>query len=73
MLRPAQILLASILFTLSAFANDYGAVRGVVHDPQHRPIEDAMVMLKAKSSEWTKSVTTDANGNFQINAVPLAP
>ncbi|MFZ0360664.1 MAG: TonB-dependent receptor, partial [Terriglobales bacterium] len=47
------------------------AVRGVVHDPQHRPIQDAMVMLKAKSSEWSKSVTTDASGQFQLNAVPL--
>src|SRR5208283_4799881 len=55
----------------AAFGNDYGAVRGVVHDPQHRPIQDAMVMLKAKSSEWSKSVTTDASGNFQLNAVPL--
>jgi hypothetical protein len=55
----------------AAFANVYGAVRGVVHDPQHRPIQDAMVMLKAKSSDWAKSVTTDANGEFQLNAVPL--
>ncbi len=30
-----------------------------------------MVMLKAKSSEWTKSVTTDANGEFQFNGVQL--
>ena len=30
-----------------------------------------MVMLKAKSSEWTKTVNTDANGEFQLNAVPL--
>jgi hypothetical protein len=28
-------------------------------------------MLKAKSSDWAKSVTTDANGEFQLNAVPL--
>ena len=55
----------------AAFANDYGAVRGVVHDPQHRPIQDAMVMLKAKSSDWAKSVTTDANGEFQFNGVVL--
>jgi hypothetical protein len=57
--------------TTPAFANVYGAIRGVVHDPQHRPIQDAMVMLKAKSSDWTKSVTTDATGQFQFNAVPL--
>jgi len=30
-----------------------------------------MVMLKAKSSEWAKSVTTGPTGEFQINAVPL--
>jgi len=62
---------ALLLMTSAAFANIYGAIRGVVHDPQHRPIQDAMVMLKAKSSDWAKSVTTDATGEFQFNAVPL--
>src|SRR6202451_3602971 len=57
--------------SLAALANVYGAVRGVVHDPQHRPVQGAMVMLKAKSSDWAKTATTDANGEFQINAVPL--
>jgi len=62
----------SLLLTASAaFAQGYGAIRGVVHDPQHRPIQNTMVMLHAKSSEWTKSVTTDATGEFQFNAVPL--
>src|ERR1700691_6079881 len=60
-----------LLTACTAFANDYGAIRGVVHDPQHRPIQNAMVMLRAKSSEWAKSATTDANGEFQFNAVPL--
>ncbi|MGP8143957.1 MAG: TonB-dependent receptor [Terriglobales bacterium] len=72
MTRLKLVAFAVLLFMApAAFANVYGAIRGVVHDPQHRPIEDAMVMLKAKSSEWTKSVTTDANGEFQLNAVPL--
>jgi len=65
------ILLALGLSSISAFANVYGAIRGVVHDPQHRPVQGAMVMLRAKSSDWAKSATTDANGEFQINAVPL--
>jgi len=30
-----------------------------------------MVMLKAKSSDWAKSATTDGNGEFQFNAVVL--
>src|ERR1700722_16610980 len=54
-----------------ALAGIYGAIRGVVHDPQHRPVQDAMVMLKSKTSEWRKRVTTDASGEFQLNAVPL--
>jgi TonB dependent receptor/Carboxypeptidase regulatory-like domain/TonB-dependent Receptor Plug Domain len=62
---------ALLLIAPAAMASVYGAIRGVVHDPQHRPIQDAMVMLRAKSSEWAKSVTTDATGQFQINGVPL--
>jgi hypothetical protein len=74
MIRNKLLPFAALLLltaTPAAFANDYGAVRGVVHDPQHRPIQNTMVMLKAKSSDWAKSVTTDATGEFQFNAVPL--
>jgi outer membrane receptor for ferrienterochelin and colicin len=72
MTRLKQLAFAALLLTTpAAFANIYGAIRGVVHDPQHRPIENTMVMLKAKSSDWSKSVTTDASGEFQFNAVPL--
>ncbi len=72
MTRPKLILACTLFFiSLPALANIYGAIRGVVHDPQHRPIEGTMVMLKAKSSDWGKSVTTDATGEFQFNAVPL--
>jgi hypothetical protein len=70
--RPKFLALAALLLLgPAAFANIYGAIRGVVHDPQHRPIQNAMVMLKAKSSDWAKSVTTDATGEFQFNAIPL--
>ncbi len=59
------------LFAGAATATIFGSIRGIVHDPQHRPVPDAMVMLKAKSSEWTKSTTTGANGEFNFNGVPL--
>src|SRR5271165_3572086 len=72
MKRHSFILTCTLFLTgLPAFANIYGAIRGVVHDPQHRPVQGAMVMLKAKASDWTKTVNTDANGEFQLNAVPL--
>ncbi len=71
MTRLKLLAFALLLIAPAAFANVYGAIRGVVHDPQHRPIQDAMVMLKAKSSDWAKNVTTGATGEFQFNAVPL--
>ncbi len=65
------LLVTFALIATTAFANVYGAVRGVVHDPKHRPIQDAMVTLKAKSSDWARSATTDTSGEFQFNAIPL--
>src|SRR5260370_28769275 len=67
------VLLSSLVVLMSsvAVATTCGSVRGIVHDPQHRPIQGAMVTLRSKSSESTKRVNTDANGEFSFNAVPL--
>jgi hypothetical protein len=62
---------ASMLGAAPCFATIFGSVHGVVHDPQHRPVQDAMVMLKSKSSDWNKSVTTTADGQFELSSVPI--
>lgn len=62
---------AMVLIASTALATIFGSVRGIVHDPQHRPVEGAIVMLKAKSSDWTKSANTNANGEFALNAIPI--
>jgi hypothetical protein len=67
-----RTLLATFLaLALPAFATIFGSVRGIIHDPQHRPVEDAMVMIKAKSSEWSATTNSDTNGQFTFGAVPL--
>ena len=71
LIRILVCLTFCLISSLAAFADVYGAIRGVVHDPQHRPVQGTMVMLKAKSSDWVKSVNTDASGEFQVNGVPL--
>ena len=53
---------------LIAFAVDTGTVRGIVHDPQHRPVTGAQVVLHDAS--FSKTVPSDANGEFQIDGVP---
>lgn len=58
-------------FVISTFAATVGSVRGVIHDPQHRPVQNAMIMIKAKTSDWSATTNSDASGNFVFNAVPL--
>jgi hypothetical protein len=54
-----------------AFASIFGSVRGIVHDPQHRPIQGAHVTLKARNSDWTRSSDSTDNGEFEFASVPL--
>ncbi len=70
-LGPYWLAMAVLFLCGVARATVFGNVRGVVHDPQHRPIPSARVTLKARSSDWTKSTTTDSDGEFWLNAVPI--
>jgi outer membrane cobalamin receptor len=54
-----------------AFATIFATVKGLVHDPQHRPVPGAVVTLTARQADWTQTATTDAGGAFQFAAVPV--
>ncbi len=64
-----------IIFVLplagASLATVFGTVRGIVHDPQHRPVSGIQVVLKAKASEFTLNTPTDDAGQFHFDAVPL--
>ena len=60
-----------ILISGIAHATIFGAVRGIVHDPQHRPVQGATVTLHAANSDLSMTSATDQNGEFTFNAVPL--
>ncbi len=66
-------LFAVLLLALSplARATIFGSVRGVVHDPQHRPIVGASVTLQSATSAFSLKVQSDQNGEFTFNPVPL--
>jgi hypothetical protein len=65
-----SITIATLLSTI-AHATIFGSVRGIVHDPQHRPIQGATVTLHAASSDFSMTANTDQNGEFLFQAVPL--
>jgi outer membrane receptor protein involved in Fe transport len=57
--------------SVAAHASVNGAVQGIVHDPQHRPIGGAKVTLKAGHSDLTFTATASPDGVFAIRSVPL--
>jgi outer membrane receptor protein involved in Fe transport len=72
MCRRILVLLAGrLVFAGGVFATVFGTVRGIVHDPQHRPIPGVEVVLKAEGSEYTQNTKTNADGEFQFDAVPV--
>lgn len=66
----AAALCAAMFCPRNAQAQVFGTVRGVVHDPQHRPIEAATIQLSAVHLDWKRTAHSDANGEFQVDAVP---
>jgi outer membrane receptor protein involved in Fe transport len=71
-MKQVVSLTAVVLFLgVVAFATIFGSVRGVVHDPQHRPIQGAHVTLKAQNSDWTQSQDSGGGGEFEFSSVPI--
>jgi hypothetical protein len=59
-----------LVFSGAAFATIFGNVRGIVHDPQHRPLAGAEVRISALTSSWSQSGAANAAGEFEFSAVP---
>ena len=52
-------------------ASVMGRVRGIVHDPQHRPVQYASVTLQSATSDWSRTAATDDDGEFVFAGVPV--
>ncbi len=66
-------LLASGVLALAVFAQAtiFGTVRGLIHDPQHRPVAGAQITLHALNSQWLMTSTSDNAGEFRFDPVPV--
>ncbi len=71
MRRISLLFAVLLLLAVTTHATLFGTVRGIVHDPQHRPVADAGIVLRAKASAYSQASQTDADGEFHFDAVPL--
>src|SRR5712692_8303365 len=65
------IIFVLLFFSTGSDATIFGLIRGIVHDPQHRPIPGASVTLKARNSDWVQTTKTNDSGEFEFAAVPI--
>ena len=61
-MRPHTVFVLVLLCAPALHAQMFNTVRGVVHDPSHRPVAGAAVTVKARTSDWTQKTETSDNG-----------
>jgi uncharacterized surface anchored protein len=75
-----KLLIASLLMTgvsISAQAaedkgNETGSVQGVIIDAEtKKPVANASFTASIRKASFQKEITTDANGTFKLNSVPV--
>src|SRR6202522_1780982 len=73
MRRYALCVMASVVLFWGSLlhATILGKMQGILHDPHHRPIAGATVVLKATTSAFTQSTQTDADGQFTFTAITV--
>jgi outer membrane receptor protein involved in Fe transport len=49
----------------------FGNVRGIIRDPSDRSVPGAQVVIRSRTSDWSKNVIADAEGAFEFEAVPV--
>src|SRR5947207_6359778 len=65
------LLAVLLLVAGSASATIFGSVRGLIHDPQHRPVQGAQATLRSTTSDCNESAASDNSGEFHFDSVPL--
>jgi hypothetical protein len=71
MIRKFICVVAFAVLAVAAYAGVFGTVRAIVHDPHHRPVASAEVVLESKASGWSAKAVTNSSGVVQFLSVPI--
>src|SRR5215471_6109428 len=53
------------------YASVFGTVKAIVHDPQHRPVQGAQVVVESRTSSFKQTGTTGDDGIATVMNVPV--
>ncbi len=62
---------AALLWSMLSYASVFGTLKAIVHDPAHRPVKLATVVVRSRTSSWSRTVATDENGLATLLSVPV--
>src|SRR5438270_11491537 len=71
MRRCWQLCILILFVSAQIRATIFGSITGLIHDPQHRPVQGAKVTVWADNSTWSQTVASDSSGQFRFDSVPL--
>ena len=60
-----EIVIALSLLQIPSQAQDFGLLKGVIHDPQHRPVYRAQVSVKGTNG-LSQTAQSDRDGEFEL-------
>jgi hypothetical protein len=73
-MKRAAIVISGILLifiSVQLFASVFGTVKAIVHDPQHRPVQGAKVVVQSRTSAFNQSGITNEDGIAMVLNVPV--
>jgi outer membrane receptor protein involved in Fe transport len=71
MRRNWFVCVSFLIFPAAVWATVFGSVRGLVHDPDHRPVKAARILVKSSSSDYSQTTSTNADGEFEAASIPV--
>jgi outer membrane receptor protein involved in Fe transport len=58
------------LLPVTVTATVFGSLRGIVHDPDHRPVPGAQIVIRSSTSDYSQTISSSAEGSFETPSLP---
>ncbi len=64
------LLIVVAILPVTVTATVFGSMRGIVHDPDHRPVPGAQIVIRSTTSDYAQTIASGAEGSFETASLP---